>query len=127
MPSAEVNSVMISPHPPRLRMNRRNTVSVTPAMGASTVAGAMRTFPMVNQEGTGVVLAGVVLASVARAPSPASGPELSQYLRTTLFYLSQKDKALQKQGWNLPSEARLGRVRDPPNTVCGGLPGYSRQ
>src|SRR5678815_3756082 len=112
MPSAEVNSVMISPHPPRLRMNRRNTVSVTPAMGASTVAGAMRTFPMVNQEGTGVVLAGVVLACVARAPSPASGPELSQYLRTTLFYLSQKDKALQKQGWNLPSEARLGRVRD---------------
>src|SRR6185369_12471390 len=107
MPSAEVNSVMISPHPPRLRMKRRNTVSVTPAMGASTVAGAMRTFPMVNQEGTGVVL-----ASVARAPSPASGPELSQYLRTTLFYLSQKDKALQKQGWNLPSEARLGRVRD---------------
>ena len=33
---------MIRPHPPRLRMKRRKTVSVTPAMGASTVAGEMR-------------------------------------------------------------------------------------
>jgi hypothetical protein len=41
-----VNSVMISPHPPRLRMNRRKTVSVTPAMGASTVAGAIFTDPI---------------------------------------------------------------------------------
>src|SRR6185312_5409931 len=79
MPSAEVNSVMIRPHPPRFRMKRRNTVSVTPAMGASTVAGAIRTFPIVNEDGTDCV---------ARTPSPASGPELSQYLRTPLFYLS---------------------------------------
>ena len=60
------------------------------------------------------------LACVARAPSPASGPELSQYLRTTLFYLSQKDKALQKQGWNLPSEVRHERSETRPHTVCGG-------
>ena len=32
----------------RLRMKRRNTVSVTPAMGASTVAGAIRTGPIEN-------------------------------------------------------------------------------
>ena len=44
---------MISPQPPRLRMNRRNTVSVTPAMGASTVAGAIVTPPMEKQAGTG--------------------------------------------------------------------------
>ena len=45
-PSAEVNSVMISPQPPRLRMKRRKTVSVTPAMGARTVAGAIGTLPI---------------------------------------------------------------------------------
>ena len=50
-----VNSVMISPQPPRLRMKRRNTVSVTPAMGASTVAGAMCTFPMSKLEGKLVI------------------------------------------------------------------------
>src|SRR6266480_765114 len=43
-----VNSVMISPHPLRLRMKRRNTVSVTPAIGASTVAGATFTGPIEN-------------------------------------------------------------------------------
>jgi hypothetical protein len=61
-------------------MKRRKTVSVTPAMGASTVAGAILTPPITTEEGTG-------FADVARAPSPASGPELSQNLRTTLFYL----------------------------------------
>jgi hypothetical protein len=44
-PCELVNSVIISPHPPWLRIRRRNTVSVTPAMGASTVAGAIRTGP----------------------------------------------------------------------------------
>ena len=33
-------------------MNRRNTVSVTPAIGASTVAGAIRTPPMAKLAGT---------------------------------------------------------------------------
>ena len=54
-PCELVNSVMISPQPPRLRMKRRNTVSVTPAIGASTVAGAMRTGPMKNSWGNGVM------------------------------------------------------------------------
>ena len=35
-----------------LRINRRNTVSVTPAMGASTVAGATVTPPIVTDAGT---------------------------------------------------------------------------
>src|ERR1700674_2414304 len=39
MHSALVNSVMIRPHPPRPRIMRRKTVSVTPAMGARTVPG----------------------------------------------------------------------------------------
>src|SRR5437588_3360326 len=39
MPSGLVNSVMTKPHPPRPRITRRNSVSVTPAMGASTAAG----------------------------------------------------------------------------------------
>jgi hypothetical protein len=43
---------MISPHPPKLRMNRRKTVSVTPAMGASTVAGEIVTEPIWSERGT---------------------------------------------------------------------------
>jgi hypothetical protein len=70
-------------------MKRRKTVSVTPAMGASTVAGAIRTFPIISEDGT---------ACVARAPSPATGSEFSQYLRTPLLYLSQKTKPPPKQG-----------------------------
>ena len=31
-----------------MRMKRRNTVSVTPAIGASTVAGAIPIFPILN-------------------------------------------------------------------------------
>src|SRR5664279_1747304 len=52
MPSAEVNSVIIRPHPPRLRMKRRKTVSVMPAMGARTVAGRISTVPRVTDAGT---------------------------------------------------------------------------
>src|SRR5271170_1788230 len=44
---------MIRPHPPRLRMKRRKTVSVTPAMGARTVAGAIVTVPIARLSGTG--------------------------------------------------------------------------
>ena len=75
---------MIRPHPIRgrkegdrlegfrftLRMKRRNTVSVTPAIGASTVAGAMRTFPIWKDSGTltwagGVVAVGGVSSTCA--------------------------------------------------------------
>src|ERR1051326_7233260 len=35
-----------------LRMNLRKTVSVTPAIGASTVAGAMRPAPIWKDDGT---------------------------------------------------------------------------
>ena len=41
-----VNSVMMRPQPPNLRINRRNTVSVTPAMGARTVPGSTITGPI---------------------------------------------------------------------------------
>src|ERR1700677_3579074 len=74
-PSAEVNSVMIKTHPDcwlligastrrrasplscplktlALRMKRRNTVSVTPAIGARTVAGATNTLPISIEAGT---------------------------------------------------------------------------
>src|ERR1700690_1980865 len=105
MPSAEVNSVMISPHPPRFRIKRRKTVSVTPAMGASTVAGAIRTFPIVKHEGTGT-------ACVARGPPSASRPELAQYLRTLLFYLSlKKTRPLPKQGPKIRADPRKSVAR----------------
>ena len=73
-PSAEVNSVIIRPQPDcsfevawstfaseasgvnfeAFLMKRRKTVSVTPAMGASTVAGAIVTLPIVSTAGTRV-------------------------------------------------------------------------
>src|ERR1700733_1686379 len=69
---------MISPHPPRLRMKRRNTVSVTPAMGASTVAGVIWILPILTCSGT---------EAPARAKPPgAAFTGFSQYLRTLLFY-----------------------------------------
>ena len=95
MPSADVNSVMISPHPPKLRMKRRKTVSVTPAMGASTVAGAMRTPPIITEEGTGIARAAKAVC-VVESESPATDPEVSQDLRTALFYLPLKTKTLAK-------------------------------
>src|SRR6185312_11846315 len=76
---------MMSPHPPRFRMNRRKTVSVTPAMGARTVAGAIFTVPIMSEEGTSVSLAFVLASARARTLAPTS-PELSQNLRTNLFY-----------------------------------------
>jgi hypothetical protein len=45
-PCELVNSVIMSPQPPWARMSLRKTVSVTPAMGASTVAGRMATPPI---------------------------------------------------------------------------------
>ncbi len=55
-PCELVNSVINSPQPPWWRMNRRNTVSVTPAMGASTVAGLMLTGPSMRPGGKWLIL-----------------------------------------------------------------------
>src|SRR5436190_14652349 len=84
---------MINPHPPRLRMNRRNTVSVTPAIGASTVAGEIVTLPIFNDGGTTAGVGRTLPpASSAKAlpgrASPARVPaELSQNFFTIQFYL----------------------------------------
>src|SRR5882724_1585902 len=61
-------------------MNRRNTVSVTPAMGASTVAGRISTPPKSSNGGTGVLAR--AKASVAADPPGDAPSELSQYFRT---------------------------------------------
>jgi len=50
-PCELVNSVISSPQPPWLRIRRRNTVSVTPAMGANTVAGRTGIGPTLYEEG----------------------------------------------------------------------------
>src|SRR5438445_7908272 len=52
MPSELVNSVISSPQPPRPRMTRRKSVSVTPAMGASTAAGRIVRSLIWNCSGT---------------------------------------------------------------------------
>ena len=54
-PWDEVNSVMSKPQEPCARMSLRKMVSVTPAIGARTVAGAMEMGPMWNPEGKGVL------------------------------------------------------------------------
>src|SRR5712675_49080 len=80
---------MIRPQPSRLRMKRRKTVSVTPAIGASTVAGAIRTAPMERLAGTGFGGAG----SRARVPAPHVPCELSQNFFTFLFYLAWQNES----------------------------------
>src|SRR5581483_8623957 len=97
-PSAEVNSVMISPQPPRFRMKRRKTVSVTPAMGASTVAGRISTPPSDTEAGTWR------LTAIA---SPFAG--VSQYLRIAPYFtcflaMVHKAKPLPKQGLGISGE-----------------------
>src|SRR5205085_717840 len=67
---------MIRPQPSRLRMKRRKTVSVTPAMGASTVAGEIRTSPMERLAET--VRGGAGWRTRVSAPQPV---EWSQNLR----------------------------------------------
>src|SRR5258706_5028929 len=74
---------MINPHPPRLRINRRNTVSVTPAIGANTVAGRISTPPKSSDGGTGVPP--LAKASVAADPPGDAPSELSQYFRTRFY------------------------------------------
>jgi hypothetical protein len=84
-------------------MKRRKTVSVTPAMGARTVAGEMVTVPIVRLDGTGFRDLGSVtlevgspraeeLAPQASAPQ-APLPELSQNFFTVLFYLRAQNEA----------------------------------
>ena len=54
-PCELVNSVIISPQPPKPRIKRRKTVSVTPAIGARTVAGEILTGPISKLEGNFVI------------------------------------------------------------------------
>src|SRR5690349_15389203 len=76
MPSALVNSVITRPQPVRLRMNWRNTVSVTPAMGARMVAGAIS---------TALLESGAAMRKVAGTRTPlgieVAAAGFSQYLR----------------------------------------------
>src|ERR1039458_2082078 len=96
---------MISPQPPRLRMKRRKTVSVTPAIGASGAAGAISPPPMDRLAGTGfsgaawrakpaLSLSKGVPAPHEPAPLNPLPSEMSQDLRTGLFYLAIQTKAL---------------------------------
>src|SRR5437899_12413171 len=70
-------------------MKRRKTVSVTPAIGASTVAGEISTPPIRTKGGTGVSVRAAPPA--ARVASRLTGSGFSQYLRTILFYSSAYD------------------------------------
>src|SRR5580693_5794784 len=72
MPSELVYSVISSPQPPRPRITRRKSVSVTPAIGASTAAGRIVKSRIWND-------AGIMGLSV---PQPEQkSPETTQYKR----------------------------------------------
>src|SRR5690349_4765327 len=98
---------MISPQPPRFRIKRRNTVSVTPAIGASTVAGRISTPPSVTEAGTWRLTA---------TASPLAGP--SQYLRIAPYFTcfrphhgpgddSQSKAPAETGAWNLWTAGRI--------------------
>ena len=72
-------------------MKRRKTVSVTPAMGARTVAGEIVTVPIARVAGTGRR----GMAWRTRVPAPH---ELSQNFFTSLFYFLCKFGAM----WHNP-------------------------
>src|SRR5882724_3868466 len=97
---------MIRPQPPRLRMKRRKTVSVTPAIGARTVAGVITTLPISNV-GAGVLARAAAARNCgseerdARAATPASTPAgLSQNFRMAVVILQArcKPKGLHRGG-----------------------------
>ena len=73
-------------------MNRRNTVSVTPAIGASTVAGEILTEPIRTDEGTTTCVSTACVGrtflsdSAGEAPAPQE-LSFSQNFFTDLFYL----------------------------------------
>lgn len=81
-------------------MKRRNTVSVTPAIGARTVAGETVTEPIWSVFGT--TFAGAL--SRAGAPPPPL-PVLSQNLRIRIFYF-----ALQNRRGGGKIRVPLGRI-----------------
>src|SRR5258708_25082414 len=101
-PSAEVNSVRIRPQPPRLRMKRRKTVSVTPAMGASTVAGAIFTPPRTTDGGTGF------------SPFLTSGTGFSQYLRTSGYFNAFAQNRRICHNFRYPRHIAHGRIAEQP-------------
>src|SRR4051794_4192172 len=69
---------MISPQPPRLRMKRRKTVSVTPAIGARTVAGAIVTGPIETWVGNGcMTLSPFILAGRRLETKPGGQPSFA--------------------------------------------------
>src|SRR5580765_4489547 len=107
MPSAEVNSVMISPHPPRLRMKRRKTVSVTPAMGARTVAGEMLTDPICSVAGTNRE----ARTCVARAPPPATASVFSAATELSQNFLIRVGSLLDLRQSHLVVKQKPPRVR----------------
>src|SRR5580692_11877130 len=118
---------MMRPQPPRLRMKRRKTVSVTPAMGARTVAGAILTMPMGRPAGTGLrdrdwrTKSALSLSKGMSAPH-ATG--LSHILRTALFYLG-----FQNQSPRRAARAKFSSVRPQPRTLvlrCLNLGGRGR-
>ena len=74
-------------------MKRRKTVSVTPAMGARTVAGEIVTVPMMRNEGTAV-------NSPVNVPTLFGPAELSQNFLTNVLYLPLK--------MNLAAKNQLG-------------------
>src|SRR6202140_71755 len=96
---------MIRPHPPRFLLKRRKTVSVTPAGGGRTVAGAISTFPIFKAVGKARVSVGTGVSPVR----PAAASVLSQNFCTSVFYvLSSRAEMCDNPRCSLP----MNKIRE---------------
>src|ERR1700674_1351324 len=112
MPCELVNSVMMSPQPPWLRIRRRKTVSVTPAMGARTVAGAIVTGPIWSVRGTTCTILGH-----AQPPLGGGEPrELFPIRGLSKFQAGNRRVDITQQ----PGEHAAGAYFDALSDACGG-------
>src|SRR5260370_34915391 len=113
MPSELVNSVISRPQPPRPRITRRKSVSVTPAMGARTAAGRMVKSRICK-------LAGIIYLSLGWC-ARRSKTRLDPWFRNRLagrILIGAWRRAVEREN-RAAKQHRAGRVVHPLNLDSG--------
>src|SRR5216683_2579583 len=120
MPSELVNSVISRPQPPRPRMTRRKSVSVTPAMGARTAAGRMVRSRIWK-------LAGIIYLSLGWC-ARGSKTRLAPWVRNRLAggILIRAWRGAGERENRSGKQQRVRKVVDPLNLGRGAGVGYLR-
>src|SRR5437588_399649 len=118
---------MISPQPLKFLMKRRNTVSVTPAMGARMVAGAMRTAPKFTDAGTpGALLIGRSMTEFSQYLRMAAALILKQFVYRCIRQFEWKPPHLCGGSWTLVQRQRRQK-RNGLQPWCSLPPALKRQ